>query len=420
MKGMEIKMRKGFFYLFTFILVVSLLSTFSLVGCKEEAAEEVEEVAEEEVEEATEEAAEAIGMDLIYMEAGSIVFMPLEVDETDEVQPLEGVGPNGEEPVGVDVLEGLLTDEDKQQLKDGNFTAATCFHFTANDWSQLQLLGIKATLEEYGVELIAVTDGELKIEKQISDYETVIEMDPDLIITIPLDNDATAPVLRTAVDRGINLSFIDTVPTGFVHPDDYAGMGTADNWANGRVSAEILGDYLNGVGKIAMLNYKYSMFHTNQRSEAARYTFQNEYPDIEIVAEQDVENSEEAADAAESLLIAHPDLDGLWTVWDGAGMPAAGVIENMGYDTAVTSVDLSYDSAYSIASGGAFIGTGAQHPYDQGIAEALLGLARLIGKETPPYVLVPGEKVTRDSMPRSWVRVFRSEMPDEIEEALND
>ncbi len=276
------------------LVALMLVATFSLVGCKAvpEVVEEEEAPAVVEEEEVAEE--EVAPVEEI-IEAGSIIFMPLEVDETDEVQPLEGIGPNGEEPVGVDVLEGLLTEEDIQKLKDGGYTAVVCFHFTANDWSQLQLKGIKATLEKYGIEVLTVTDGELKIDKQISDYETAIEMKPDLIVTIPLDNDATAPVLRTAVERGITLAFIDTVPTGFVHPDDYAGMGTADNWANGRVSAEILGDYLGGEGKVALLNYKYMMFHTNQRSEAARDTFKNEYPGIEIIAEQDVENPEEAA-----------------------------------------------------------------------------------------------------------------------------
>ncbi len=347
----------------------------------------------------------------------AVDLTPLVADGTDEVQPLEGTGPNGEAPVGVDALLGLLTEEDANALRNGNFTAAACFHFLANDWSQLQLQGIKATLDKYGVKLVAVTDGQLKIDKQIADYESVIELKPDLLITIPLDRDSTAPVLRKAVEQGIRISFIDTIPTGFKHPQDYAGMGTADNYANGRVSCEILAEHLGGKGKVALLNYKYSMFHTEQRSQAARETLQK-YPEIEIVAQQSVESAEEAADKTESLLVAHPDLDGIWAVWDGAGTAAASVIKNMGRKTVVTTVDLSRDSAYSIASGGLLIGTGAQHPYDQGVVETLAGLGALLGKPTPPYVLVPGEKVTRKSMERSWRRVFKSDVPAEIQNAL--
>jgi len=351
-------------------------------------------------------------------ETEEVKLTQLVADDTDEVQPLEGVGPNGEKPVGVDALFGLISDKEARNLRNGNYTAAACFHFLANDWSQLQLKGIKATLHKYGVKLVAVTDGQLKIDKQIADYESTIELAPNLIITIPLDRDATAPVLRKAVEKGILLSFIDTVPTGFRHPEDYAGMGTADNYANGRVSIEIMAERLGGKGKVALLNYKYSMFHTQQRSQAARETLEK-YPGLELVAQQSVENPEEAADKTESLLIAYPELDGIWAVWDGAGTAAAGVIKNMARKTIVSTVDLSCDSAYSIASGGPLIGTGAQHPYDQGVAETLIGLAALSGKPTPPYVLVPGEKVTRKSLERSWRRVFKTAMRPEIRNALN-
>ncbi len=348
---------------------------------------------------------------------GSTVFMPFEVDETGDILPLDGLGPNGETPVDVSTLVGLLTKEDGEKLRNGNFTAAFCFHFMAADWSQLQMQGAKAVLQKYGVKVVAVTDAELKTEKQISDYETVIQMKPDLLITLPMDRDATASVLRKAAEAGIVISLMDTVPTGFEHPRDYAGMVSADNYTAGRVAAEILAEHLGGKGKVAIFDNKHAMFHTDERSRAARDAFAK-YPEIEIVAQEKTGSAEEAAAKTESLLVAHPDLDGLWTIWDGPGMAAAAVIENLGRKTVVTTVDLSHDSAYSIATGGALIGTGSQHPYDQGIAEALIGLAALLKKPTPAYVNVPAERVTRESMKRSWYRAFRKPMPPEIRAAL--
>ncbi len=348
---------------------------------------------------------------------GSTVLIPFELDETGDILPLDGLGPNGETPVAVGTLEGLLTKEDEETLKKGNFTAAICFHYMAADWSQLQMQGAKAVLQKYGVKVIAVTDAELKTEKQISDLETVIQMKPDLLITLPMDRDATAGVLRKAAEAGIVLSFMDTVPRGFKHPDDYAGMVCADNYTAGRVAAELLVEHLGGKGKVAIYDNKHVMFHTDERSRGGRDVFAK-YPDIEIVAQEKTGSAEEAAAKTESLLVAHPDLDGLWTIWDGPGMAAAAIIENLGRKTVVTTVDLSHDSAYSIATGGALIGTGGQHPYDQGIAEALIGLAALLKKPTPAYVNVPAERITRETMKRSWYRSFRSPMPPEIRAAL--
>jgi len=348
---------------------------------------------------------------------GSIEFIPLEVDDTDEVQPLEGIGPEGQEPVGVDALKGLITDEDAEAIRAAGYKAVLCLHTMNADWSLLQKAGVEAVLKEYNIELLAVTDAQEDPEKQVGDYESAIAMNPDLIITIPLDANAAVEPLRKAVEKGIKLSFIDSVPTGFVAGKDYAGMATADNYANGRVSGELLAEKLDGKGKVAVIGPKYAQFHTEQRTQGALDALAK-YPDIEIVTQQQAADANEAATVTESILIAQPELDGIWTFWDAIGMASAGVINNQGKDVIVTSVDLSEDSAYSIASNGALVGIGAQHPYDQGVAEALLGVAALAGKETPSYVLVPGEKVSRKSMERSWNRVFRSPVPDEIAAAL--
>lgn len=352
-------------------------------------------------------------------ELTDINIKPLVDDGSGTVMPLKGIGPNGEKPVGVEAVLDLLSPEDKDEIRKAGYTAAICLHTTASDWSLLQISGIKAVLEEFNIELIATTDAEMSVEKQISDYESVIGLDPDLMIVFILDAEASAPVLKQAVNKGIKLSFIDAVPAGFRHPQDYAGMGTADNYANGQASAEVLVDYLGGKGQVAVIQYISSLFHTDQRTEAAIDVF-NANPGIEIVATQSVSGAESAATVVENILISNPEIDGIWTVWDAPGMAAVGVIENLGKDVKVVTVDLSEDTAYSIASGGAMLATGAQHPYDQGVAEAMIGVAALAGKETPPYVLVPGEKVTRESMRKSWKRVFKTEVPGGIDKILKD
>jgi ribose transport system substrate-binding protein len=351
-------------------------------------------------------------------ELRDINIKPLVDDGSGAILPLMGVGPRGEEPVGVEVLLDILSAEDKVSIREKGYKAAVCLHTTAADWSILQIAGIRAVLEEFNIELIAITDAEMSVEKQISDYESVIGLNPDLMIVFILDADSSEPILRRAVDRGISLAFIDAVPSGFSHPRDYAGMATADNYANGKASAEALVEYLGGIGKVAVIQFISSLFHTDQRTQAAFDVF-NANDGIEIVAVQGVPGAVEAATAVENILIANPDIDGIWTVWDAPGMAAVGVIENLNRNVKVVTVDLSEDTAYSIASGGAMLATGAQHPYDQGVAVALIGVASLAGKETPPYVLVPGEKVTRATLKDAWRRVFRTEIPTGIERALS-
>ena len=348
-----------------------------------------------------------------------INIQPLVDDGSGAIQPIaDSPGPNGEKPVGVDAILALISDEKAEEIKKAGYKAAISLHTTSSDWATLQIQGIKAVLSEFNIQLLATTDAEMQVDKQVSDLESIIAMDPDMIISFVLDAEAIGPIMQNAISKGVKIALIDAVPSGFTSPEFYAGMGTADNYANGASSAQALVDYLGGKGEVAILKYVSSLFHTDARTEGALDVFAK-YPDIKIVAEQGVDGAETAATATESILTAHPDVKGFWTVWDAPGMGAVGVIENMGKDVKVVTVDLSEDTAYSIASGGAMLATGAQHPYDQGIAEAMIGVAALAGIEAPPYVVVPGEIVTKDSLKDSWVRVFKTPLPDDMAKLLD-
>lgn len=352
-------------------------------------------------------------------ESVGINIEPLVDDGTGVIMPIEdSPGPNGEVAVGVEAILDLITEEKKEEIVAAGYTAAISLHTTTADWSILQLQGIQAVLDEFGIELLTTTDAEMDVAKQVSDLESIMAMEPDLLISFVLDNETIAPILADASAQGIKVALIDSVPDGFSSPEDYAGMGTADNYANGVASAQALVDYLGGEGEVAILDYTTSLFHTDARSEGARSVFA-QYPGIEIVAEQGVDGAETAADATEAILTANPNVKGMWVVWDAPGMGAVGAIENMGLDVKVATVDLSEDVAYSIASNGAMLATGAQHPYDQGVAEAMIGVAALAGVETPAYVVVPGEKVTRDSLAASWERIFKTEAPEDLKALLD-
>ena len=116
----------------------------------------------------------------------------------------------------------------------------------------------------------------------------------------------------------------------------------------------------------------------------------------------------------------YPDLDAIWTVWDMPGMAAVGVVENAGKadQIKVATIDLSEDIGYDLASGGACICIGAQHPYDQGVSTALAAIADVLGYDPPKNIVVPGELVvkgTEESFAASWERIFHKELPAEFD-----
>lgn len=56
-------------------------------------------------------------------------------------------------------------------------------------------------------------------------------------------------------------------------------------------------------------------------------------------------------------------------------------------------------------------GLGAQLPYDQGVAEAILAAYALLGKETSPYVAVPALPVNQEYILGSWKTVCHADAP---------
>lgn len=352
---------------------------------------------------------------------GSTNITPLKDDGSGVILSLGNqTGPNGETAVGVEAILNLISDEKKEEIRNAGYTAAVSLYTTDGDWPRLESAGIQAVLDEYNIKLLTTTDAQVKADKQVSDLESIIAMKPSMIISFVLDAKVVGPELQEASAQGIKVALIDAVPSGFTSPQDYAGMATSDNYANGAAAAQKLVDYLGEKGNIAILKYTTSLFHTDARTQGAMDVFAK-YPNIKIVAEQGVSDAPSAATATEAILTAHPDIKGIWAIWDTPAMGAAGVIENMGKqnDIKVVTCDLNADSAYDIASGGAILATGAQHPYDQGVAQAMIGVGALAGVETPSYVIVPGEIVTRDTLKASWDRIFKTTMPDNIADALN-
>ncbi|MCJ7990072.1 hypothetical protein MUB15_13420 [Priestia sp. OVS21] len=71
--------------------------------------------------------------------------------------------------------------------------------------------------------------------------------------------------------------------------------------------------------------------------------------------------------------------------------------------------------ALEIAQDGPIKGLGAQLPYQQGVAEAILAGYALLGKQAPPYVAVPSLKVMKENVIDAWQLVYNEDAPDIIQ-----
>ncbi|MDU5332858.1 substrate-binding domain-containing protein [Enterococcus sp.] len=330
---------------------------------------------------------------------------------------IKSTGPNGEKAAPASSL--TLTDEEIAKLKAGNYSAAISFHYAGNDWSSAQQKGLEDTFKKYGINIVGTTDANFSVEQQVSDLETLTALNPDVMISIPTDAKATSDAFKRVSDRGIKLVFMDNVPDNFVAGENYVGAVSADNYGNGVIAAELIGDKLKGKGKIGIIHYDVDYFVTNQRLEAFEKTIKKEYPDIEVIAKTGFSDVNQSTEVADAMLTQNPELEAIFAIWD---IPAEGVLSALTSagreDVFVSSIDLGDNIAKEIAQG-KVLGVGAQLPYDQGVAEATMAAYALLGKETPSYVAVPATKVERNTIVSGYEMVYHKKVPGFITEELD-
>ena len=324
-------------------------------------------------------------------------------------------GPNGEKATPASEI--TLTDEEKEKIRSGGYKAAISLHYGGNDWATSQIEGLKATFEELGIELVATTDADFSAEQQVSDIETIMAKNPDVIVSIPTDATATADAFQKAAKDGVKLVFMDNVPAGMTAGEDYVSCVSADNYGNGCVAAELMGEALGGKGQIGMVYYDADFFVTNQRDDGFRKTMADKYPDI--VTEQGFTDENGCSEQGDAILTQYPMINGIYASWD---VPMEGVLSSVkasgltSEEVKLTTIDLGNNIAKEIAEGNV-VGLGAQLPYDQGVAEATLAAYSLLGKEAPTYVAVSAKRVEQSNILEAYEDVYHAGAPDWLEKA---
>ena len=329
-------------------------------------------------------------------------------------------GPKGESPAEASSVE--LSDAEVEQVKALNATAAIVMHYAGNDWATAQIAGLKAEFARLGVEVIAVTDANFNPGQQVSNIETVLARNPDIVVSIPTDPVATAGAYRKVSASGAKLVFMDNVPEGLEAGVDYESVVSADNFGNGVVSAHLLAKALDGKGEIGAIYHSADFFVTRQRYEGFRKVIEEEYPDIKIVKAQGIAGPDFAGDAqkvADAMISQNPNLAGIWAVWD---VPAEGVMaaarSASRFDLKIATEDLGTNAAIALAQDQLIVGLGAQQPYQQGVAEARIGAGALLGKKAPSYVALNALPVTHDNVLEAWRQVYNTEPPADLQKAM--
>jgi ribose transport system substrate-binding protein len=325
-------------------------------------------------------------------------------------------GPHGE--TAAPATSADVTADDIAKIKAKHATAAIVMHYGGNDWATAQIAGLKSEFSRLGITLVANTDANFKPDLQVSQLQTVMTKKPDIVVSIPTDPVATSSAYKAAAAAGAKLVFMDNVPNGMTAGKDYVSDVSADNYGNGVVSAYEMAKALGGEGKIGAIFHQADFFVTKQRYQGFTDTIKKEFPKIKIVASTGIAGPDfagQAQVAASAMLTKHPDLAGIWGVWD---VPAEGIMAAAraagNQNLKIATEDLGTNVAIALAKNKLVVGLGAQRPFDQGVTEARLGGLALLGKKTPAYVAVPALPVDHSNVLKAWQQVYHAAPPSSV------
>jgi len=329
-----------------------------------------------------------------------------------------GKGPNGETAVpGASIT---LTPDEINTVKAMNATAAICMYAQIG-WTTAQVSGLQSEFARLGIRVIAVTNGEGKVDKQVSDVETVLARKPSTIVTVQADPKASASVFQRVAAQGVKTVFIGAATDGLTHGSGYVGIVDSDEYGYGAISAHLMALALKGRGKIGLLFWQTKFFNTDQRTAAFRQTIHTDYPEIQIVEEKGFLGpnfADECQTQTSAWLTRYADLAGVWAPWDGPSEGILAAARTAGRsDLVVTTCDLGENVAISLLQGGVVKGIAAQRVFEMGVTEARVAAYGLLGKAAPAYATLPNLAVTHSNVLQSWQAVYHQSAPQTVQSA---
>ena len=265
-------------------------------------------------------------------------------------------------------------------------------HFMRDDYAVKLVDTVKAVVAQHPESSVVVTDANATPQKQLADIENLVVQGVDAIIVIPIDEKAILPAISMANERNIPIVAITTIPNAKV----LTTIAASGDYANGKASGELLVRATGGKGKLAMIGIPYSLWRIDERERGFMDAIEN--TDLEIVVKQSGLDQAKVQDTVAGILVAHPDLDGIWCTFSNQLVGAADALRSANRkDIALTGIDADKAILERIRNGW-ITGTAAQFPEQQGRMAAQAVFDHLAGKSVPVAYEVPVGLVTLDNV----------------------
>ena len=216
-------------------------------------------------------------------------------------------------------LAACSTSEEADTSGEAETSADGTYHigFALDTYSNAINAEIARVLEEEcsnrGYQL-TTTDAEGDASKQLANISSLIAAQVDAILVLPVSSNAIDEGITAAYDAGIPIATVlrDTPNVA----DKYVCFSGTNDVELGEIGGQWIVDATGGSGKIVYITGRAGVSTAEDRT-VGFHNILDQYPDLEIVAEQDGNyNRSDAMTVMEAILQANPQIDAVWCAND--------------------------------------------------------------------------------------------------------
>ncbi|HZT30135.1 MAG TPA: substrate-binding domain-containing protein [Bryobacteraceae bacterium] len=237
---------------------------------------------------------------------------------------------------------------------------------------------------------------ETDYSRQIEIVDSMIARHVDGLAVAAQDRDALNASLDRAAAAGIPVTVFDSG----VDSTRYMTFLATNNYEAGQMAARKLAALLQGKGTVAVVLHAPGSRSTMDREEGFFDALAKEFPGISVVARQyGMSERSKAMAAAENMLTAHPDLNGMFASSEPSSVGAARAIRERGLAGKVRFV--AFDASEGLVEdlrGGIIDALVAQDPFKMGYMTVQTLVDKLNGKAPPRQIDLHARVISRGDL----------------------
>ncbi|MBC7286686.1 MAG: substrate-binding domain-containing protein [Armatimonadetes bacterium] len=254
--------------------------------------------------------------------------------------------------------------------------------------------GFRDAANRLGAELIIVSS-EFDPKLQDDQVDDFIVQKVDAIVLCPADSASVGGAVKKANAAGIPVFTADIA----AKEGEVVCHIASDNVQGGRLAASYLAKALGDSGKVVIIDHP--VVTSVQERVAGFEEEMKKHPGIKIVAKQPAEGQRaKARQVMEDMLLAHPDLDGVFGINDDSALGAlAACRAHKGAEKVViVGYDATPEAVQEILAGSQLKADVVQHPYRMGTT-TIEAIARYFaGEKLPKFIPIAVDIVDKQRL----------------------